>query len=49
MLDFLGGSASTFQTVARTYNKLERTKSMVNVALQAAKLREESERLAAPQ
>jgi outer membrane protein TolC len=32
--------------VARTYNKLERTKSMVNVALQAAKLREESERLA---
>ena len=32
--------------VVRSYNKVERTKSMVNVALQDAKLREESERLA---
>jgi outer membrane protein TolC len=32
--------------VVRSYNKVERTKNMVNVALQAAKLREESERLA---
>ena len=32
--------------VERSYNKLERTRSMVNVAAQAAKLREESERLA---
>jgi outer membrane protein TolC len=32
--------------VERSYNKLERTQSMVNVAAQAAKLREESERLA---
>jgi outer membrane protein TolC len=32
--------------VVRSYNKVERTKSMVNVALQVAKLREESERLA---
>jgi len=31
--------------VERSYNKLERTKSMVNVAVQVAKLREESERL----
>jgi outer membrane protein TolC len=32
--------------VERSYNKLERTRSMVNVAAQAAKLRAESERLA---
>ena len=32
--------------IERSYNKLERTRSMVNVAAQAAKLREESERLA---
>jgi outer membrane protein TolC len=32
--------------VERSFNKLERTRSMVNVAAQAAKLREESERLA---
>lgn len=32
--------------IERNYNKLERTKSMVNVATQVAKLREESERLA---
>ena len=31
--------------VERSYNKLERTKSMVNVAVQVAKLREEGERL----
>jgi outer membrane protein TolC len=31
--------------VEHSYNKLERTKSMVNVAVQVAKLREESERL----
>jgi outer membrane protein TolC len=31
--------------VERGYNKLERTKSMVNVAVQVAKLREEGERL----
>jgi outer membrane protein TolC len=32
-----------------SYNKVERTKNMVNVALQVAKLREESERLAGNQ
>jgi outer membrane protein TolC len=32
--------------VERSYNKLERTRSMIKVAAQAAKLREESERLA---
>ena len=32
--------------VESIYNKLERTRSMVNVAAQVAKLREESERLA---
>ena len=32
--------------VERSYNKLERTRKMVSVAAQAAKLREESERLA---
>jgi outer membrane protein TolC len=32
--------------IERSYNKVQRTKSMVNVALQVAKLREESERLA---
>ena len=32
--------------VVRSYNKVERTKSMVNVALQDAQLREENERLA---
>jgi len=32
--------------VERSYNKLERTRNMVNVAAQAAKLRAESERLA---
>jgi outer membrane protein TolC len=35
--------------IERSYNKVERTKNMVNVALQVAKLREESERLAANQ
>jgi len=35
--------------VERSFNKLERTKSMVNVATQVAKLREESERLATDQ
>ena len=35
--------------VERSYNKLERTKSMVNVAIQVAKLRGESERLATDQ
>ena len=35
--------------VERTYNKLERTKSMVNVATQVAQLRAESERLATDQ
>jgi outer membrane protein TolC len=35
--------------VERSYNKLERTKSMVGVAEQVAKLREESERLATNQ
>jgi outer membrane protein TolC len=33
-------------TVERSYNKLERTRSMVNVATQVAELRQESERLA---
>src|SRR6516164_9856831 len=35
--------------IERSYNKVERTKKMVNVALQVAKLREESERLAGNQ
>lgn len=35
--------------VERSYNKLERTKSMVNVATQVAKLRQESERLTTDQ
>ena len=35
--------------VERTYNKLERTRSMVNVATQVAQLRQESERLATNQ
>src|SRR5215472_16926476 len=35
--------------IERSYNKVERTKNMVNVALQVVKLREESERLAANQ
>ncbi len=35
--------------VDRSYNKLERTKSMVNVASQVAELRQESERLATNQ
>ena len=35
--------------VERSYNKLERTKSMVNVATQVAQLRQESERLATNQ
>ena len=35
--------------IERSYNKLERTKHMVNVAVQVAKLREESERLAGNQ
>lgn len=35
--------------VERSYNKLERTKSMVNVAAQVAELRQESERLATSQ
>jgi outer membrane protein TolC len=35
--------------VERSYNKLERTKNMVGVAEQVAKLREESERLATNQ
>jgi outer membrane protein len=35
--------------VERSYNKLERTKSMVNVAVQVAKLRQENERLATDQ
>ena len=36
-------------SIERSFNKLERTKSMVNVADQVAKLREESERLATNQ
>jgi outer membrane protein TolC len=36
-------------SIERSYNKLERTKSMVNVATQVAKLHEESERLATNQ
>ncbi len=35
--------------VERSYNKLERTRSMVNVATQVAKLRQESERLSTNQ
>jgi len=35
--------------IERSYNKLERTKSMVNVATQVAQLRQESERLATNQ
>jgi outer membrane protein TolC len=35
--------------VERSYNKMERTKSMVGVAVQVAKLRQESERLAVDQ
>lgn len=35
--------------IERSYNKLERTKSMVNVARQVAQLRQESERLATDQ
>ena len=35
--------------IERSYNKVERTKNMVNVARQVAKLREESERLAGNQ
>lgn len=35
--------------IERSYNKLERTRSMVSVATQVAKLREESERLATNQ
>ena len=35
--------------VERSYNKLERTRSMVDVAIEAAKLRAESERLASSQ
>jgi len=35
--------------VTRDYNKLERTRSMVNVATQVAQLRQESERLATNQ
>ena len=35
--------------IERSYNKLERTKSMINVAAQVAKLREESARLATNQ
>jgi len=35
--------------VERSYNTLERTKSMVNVAIQVAKLRQESERLVTDQ
>ena len=35
--------------VERSYNKMERTKSMVDVAVQVAKLRQESERLAVDQ
>jgi outer membrane protein TolC len=35
--------------VERSYNKLERTRNMVNVATQVAKLRQESERLATDQ
>jgi outer membrane protein TolC len=35
--------------IERSYNKLERTRSMVNVAAQVAQLRQESERLAANQ
>ena len=35
--------------VERSYNKLERTRSMVNVATQVAKLRQESERLTTDQ
>ena len=36
-------------SIERSYNKLERTKSMVNVAMQVAQLRQESERLATNQ
>ena len=36
-------------SIERSYNKLERTKSMVNVATQVAQLRQESERLATNQ
>ena len=36
-------------SIERSYNKLERTRSMVSVAAQVAKLREESERLATNQ
>jgi outer membrane protein TolC len=36
-------------SVERSYNKLERTRSMVNVAAQVAQLRQESERLATNQ
>jgi len=36
-------------TVERSYNKLERTRSMVNVATQVAQLRQEGERLATNQ
>ena len=36
-------------SVERSYNKLERTRSMVNVATQVAQLRQESERLATNQ
>ena len=32
--------------IERSYNKLERTKSLVQVAAQVVKLRQESERLA---
>src|SRR5271165_4383961 len=35
--------------IERSYNKLERTRSMVNVATQVAKLRQESERLTTDQ
>jgi outer membrane protein TolC len=35
--------------IERSYNKLERTRSMVNVATQVARLRQESERLATDQ
>jgi outer membrane protein TolC len=35
--------------IERSYNKLERTRSMVNVATQVAKLRQESERLSTNQ
>jgi outer membrane protein TolC len=36
-------------SIERSYNKLERTKSMVNVATQVAQLCQESERLATNQ